>query len=281
MSRVTACGDFPPGIGLRAPHLDEIERHRPAVGWLEVHPENYFAHPRAVRRLEHLRDRYPMSLHAVGLSLGSVDALDRDHLDKLADLVKRLDPVLVSDHLSWSSVDGVHFNDLLPLPYTREALDIMSSHVHHAQEHLGRQLLIENPSNYLAWSHSTYDEPSFLAALAERTGCGILLDLNNLYVSAHNLSTGLDAWFTALPPDAVREFHLAGHTRVSMAGRSILIDDHGSRVSREVWSHYQRAVGRYGYRPTLIEWDTNLPTLDDLCGEAYRAASLATQALAS
>jgi uncharacterized protein (UPF0276 family) len=274
---LTESASLAPGIGLRTPHLQAIERRRPTLGFLEVHPENYFCHPIALARLEALRNHYPLSLHAVGLSLGSAGELDANHLGKLADLVKRLKPAFVSDHLSWSSIDGVHLNDLLPLPYTDEALAVVISHVEQIQDRLGQPLLIENPSNYLAWRHSTMSEAEFLAELVRRTDCGLLLDLNNIYVSAHNLEADIEDWFALLPSHAIQEIHLAGHARIPSVASSLLIDDHGSKVPPAVWSLYQKALDQYGYRPTLIEWDTNLPDLDVLCDQAALAQNLAAQ----
>jgi uncharacterized protein (UPF0276 family) len=266
---------YPPGIGLRGPHMQEILASLPAIGWLEVHPENYMGNAPALRLLERLRAHYPLSLHGVSLSLGSGGSLDQGHLQKLSDLVRQLEPCLVSEHLSWSRTGNDHLNDLLPLPYTEEALIIMSEHVDAAQCALGRTLLIENPSSYLAYRHSTLSEGEFLAELVIRTGCRVLLDVNNLYVSAHN--TGLDVTqvFSALPVDAVSEFHVAGHASETFGSGVIMIDDHGSRVSDGVWKLYAAAIARFGAQPCLVEWDNHLPTLEVLTREAARAAEFA------
>jgi uncharacterized protein len=258
------------GIGLRAPHLAEIARERPATAFLEIHAENYLSPTPAAETIERLRADYAFSVHAVGLSLGSAAGLDEAHLDRVAGLVKRLQPAYVSDHLSWSVAGGRYFNDLLPLPYTEEALDVVVRNVQRLQDRLGRQVSIENPSCYLGFTHSTMSEPEFLSEVARRSGCGLLLDVNNIHVTAHNLRLDARDWLTLLP-DAVTQYHLAGHAVNDADGEPILIDDHGSRVSDAVWSLFQEVVGRIGSRPTLIEWDTDLPALSVLLDEAQRA----------
>lgn len=260
------------GIGLRSPHLAEIVRDRLATGFLEIHAENYLAGSPALQTVELLRRDYDFSIHAVGLSLGSVDGLDQEHLDRVAALVERLQPTLVSDHLAWSVADGRYFNDLLPLPYTEEALQVVVCNVGRLQHRLGRQVLVENPSCYLAFAHSTLSEQEFLAELVRRSGCGLLLDANNIAVTAHNLRLDPAAWLSDLPASAIGEYHLAGHAVNDADGEPILIDDHGSRVSEGVWALFDEIVRRYGPRPTLVEWDTDLPALDVLLGEAGRAA---------
>ncbi len=259
------------GIGLRSPHLAEIARDRPATGFLEIHAENYLASSPALRTVERLRMDYEFSIHAVGLSLGSVDGLDEAHLDRVAALIHRLEPTLISDHLSWSLAGGRYFNDLLPLPYTEEALEVVERNVHRLQEQLGRQVLVENPSCYLAFAHSTLSEPEFLAELTRRTGCGLLLDANNIVVTAHNLRLDARAWLRELPPAAIGQYHLAGHAVNDADGDPILIDDHGSRVGEGVRRLFGEIVRCYGPRPTLVEWDTDLPALDVLLDEARQA----------
>jgi len=259
------------GIGLRSPHLAEIGRDRPATGFLEIHAENHLGGSPARQAVEHLRESYELSVHAVGLSLGSVDGLDETHLDRVASLVGRLNPALVSDHLSWSVHGGRYFNDLLPLPYTEEALDVVVRNVGRLQERLGRQVSIENPSCYLGFAHSTLTEPEFLTELVHRSGCGLLLDLNNIVVTAHNLRLDPRDWLAGVPGEAITEYHLAGHAVNDADGEPILIDDHGSRVGAEVWALFGEAVRRYGPRPTLIEWDTDIPALPVLLEEAAKA----------
>lgn len=259
------------GIGLRPPHLAEIARDRPATGFLEIHAENYLAASPARQAVERLRKDYELSIHAVGLSLGSADGLDEKHLDRVAALIARLQPTLVSDHLAWSVSGGRYFNDLLPLPYTEEALQVVARNVERLQEKIGRRVLVENPSCYLAFNHSTLTEPEFLSELTRRTGCGLLLDANNIAVTAHNLRLDPASWLNGLPAAAIGEYHLAGHAMNEADGETILIDDHGSRVSDGVWSLFQEIVRRYGPRPTLIEWDTDLPALGVLLDEARQA----------
>jgi len=259
------------GIGLRSPHVAEILATRPAVAFLEVHPENYFGGGSALAALERMRRDYPISLHGVGLSLGGSDGLDTRHLARLAKLIERLDPALVSEHLAWSVVNGAYLNHLLPLPYDEESLDVVCSRVAQVQETLGRKILVENPSLYLRFRHSPISEPEFLGELARRTGCGILLDVNNVYVSCHNFKTDPLAYLDAFPMDAVGEIHLAGHSSNEVDRQTILIDDHGSRVAEPVWQLYARALELCGSMPTLVEWDTNLPELTVLLEEAATA----------
>jgi len=259
------------GIGLRTPHIAEILATRPAVAFLEVHPENYFGGGPAIAALERLRCDYPLSLHGVGLSLGGSDPLDTRHLARLAKLIERLDPAFVSEHLAWSVVDGAYLNHLLPLPYDQESLDTLCSRVTQTQEALGRRILIENPSLYLRFKHSPVSEPEFLSELARRTGCGILLDVNNIHVSCSNFDQDPYAYLDAMSMDSVGEVHLAGHSMNDVDGRTILIDDHGSRVPEPVWQLYARTLERGGPRPTLVEWDTNLPDLTVLLEEASTA----------
>jgi len=268
------------GIGLRSAHVAEIMETRPAIGFLEVHAENYMTDSPAIGGLEKLRRDYAISIHGVGLSLGTAGALDRQHLSCLSTLVDRVDPDLVSEHLSWSALPGIYLNDLLPLPYTEESLEIVSAHIDEAQAALGRRLLIENPSAYLRFRHSTIAEGEFLAELVRRTGCGILCDVNNLYVNADNF--GFDPWayLAALPARAVGEIHLAGHHRADVDGRTILIDDHGSAVSKPVWDLYAHALHRFGPKPTLIEWDSRLPALGVLLGEARYADRISAMTVA-
>ena len=260
------------GIGLRSPHVEEMLATRPAVGWLEIHAENYMGGGPAVRALERLRSDYPVSVHGVGLSLGSADGLDAGHLERLARLVERLEPALVSEHLSWSTAGGAYLNHLLPLPYTEEALATVTAHVARVQERLRRRILVENPSGYLRFEHSTRQEAHFLAALVRETGCGLLCDVNNIHVTCANLGGEPDEYLGALPADAIGEIHLAGHAINDADGRAILIDDHGSPVAEPVWRLYERALARFGARPTLVEWDTDVPPLPTLLGEAAQAA---------
>jgi len=262
------------GIGLRAPHMVEIMAKRPAVGWLEVHAENYMGRGPAFRALARLRSDYPLSLHGVGLSLGSAEGIDDAHLARLKLLADCLDPFLISEHLSWSDIDGVYLNDLMPLPYTEETLDLVAEHVDFVQARLGRRILIENPSAYLRFRHSPIPEAEFLAALSARTGCGLLCDINNIYVSGRNLGFDPVDYLAALPAAAVGEFHLAGHQANQVGDSVMLIDDHGSAVADAVWALHGEALRRIGRRPTLVEWDSRLPALDLLIAEAGKADRL-------
>jgi uncharacterized protein (UPF0276 family) len=267
------------GIGLRGPHYRELADRLPTVGWLEAHSENFFGEGGAPHRyLEALRRDYPLSLHGVGLSLGSVDPLDTRHLQRLQALVTRYQPALISEHLSWSSANGLFSNDLLPLPYTEEALDHFSDRVARTQEALGRQILIENPSSYLRYDHSTIDEWTFLVAVAERGGCGLLLDVNNVYVSAENHDYDAREYLDAIPRERVGEIHLAGHAVNRYGDRTILIDDHGGPVAEPVWALFEYALQRFAGIPTLIEWDSNIPELDVLLAEAGKAQRLMERA---
>ncbi|HEU4626073.1 MAG TPA: DUF692 domain-containing protein [Steroidobacteraceae bacterium] len=260
------------GIGLRAIHHSEIVARSPDVGWFEAHSENYFARGGALPRvLRAVRERYPLSLHGVGLSIGSTDPLDRAHLAEIARLVRDFEPMLVSEHLCWGSVGGRFTNDLLPLPYTEEALRHMIERVRHVQDVLGRGILIENVSSYLQFASSTLTEWDFLAALARESGCGLLLDVNNVYVSAANHGFDPLTYLNGIPRHAVREIHLAGHSRRTVDGREVLIDTHDGPVCDAVWSLYAAALERFGPVPTLIEWDSNIPPLEVLVGEAHKA----------
>ena len=259
------------GIGLRSPHLAEVLATHPAVPWLEVHPENYLGGGPAVRALRAIRRDYPISFHAVGLSVGSAGGVDRRHLDRLRHLVERIEPVLFSEHLAWSQAGGAYLNHLLPLPYTDESLATVCRNVDEVQTVLGRRVLIENPSGYLRFAASTIPEAEFLGELVRRTGCGLLCDVNNIYVSARNVALDPVAYLAALPPGAVGEIHLAGHSVNDADGQPLLIDDHGSPVAPAVWNLYEQALRRFGTVPTLVEWDTAIPPLEILVGEARRA----------
>jgi uncharacterized protein (UPF0276 family) len=259
------------GIGLRSRHVDEILAGPPRVGWLEVHAENYMGGGPTVRALERIRRDHPLSIHGVGLSLGSADGIDAAHLARLAALVERLEPALVSEHLSWSIVGGVYLNHLLPLPCTEEALAVVAANVARVQDRLGRPLLVENPASYLRFEGAEMTEPEFLNALAQRTGCRVLCDVNNVFVSCSNLGGDAVAYLGELEPTIVGEIHLAGHAVNDADGMRILIDDHGSRVTPAVWQLYAHAVRRFGAQPTLVEWDTDVPALSVLLEESAQA----------
>lgn len=259
------------GIGLRAAHVAEVIATHPDIAWVEVHAENYMAGGRAIRDLETVRNDYPVSLHGVGLSLGGAGRLDTRHLARLRDVVTRIEPFLVSEHLAWSAYGGAYLNDLLPLPYTEEALAAVMRNVAELQDYLGRRVLIENPSAYMRYVNSPIPEFEFLAELARRTGCGLLCDINNIHVSCANLGGDPASWLDALPACAVGEIHLAGHCINDCDGEELLIDDHGSPVADPVWALYDQAAERFPGAPGLVEWDSNLPPLQVLLAEARSA----------
>ncbi|MGY2492859.1 MNIO family bufferin maturase [Cupriavidus sp. CP313] len=260
------------GVGLRFRHHLAVLEERPTISWFEVHTENYMGGGSAPEYLDAIRRDYPISLHGVGLSLGSAEGLDARHLERVRTVIERVEPGLVSEHLSWSISDGTYLADLLPLPLTEEALSVVCSHVDQAQSYLKRRILVENPSTYLRFSHSTIPEWEFLAEVSRRTECGILCDVNNIYVSARNHGWNALTYLDALPPSAVAEVHLAGHSvRQLDQGRMLCIDDHGSRVVQPVWRLFAEALKRFGTVPTLIEWDTDVPPLEVLMEEAVIA----------
>jgi|SRR6516225_5085817 len=259
------------GIGLRSPHVAQVRRDRPAIGWLEVHSENYFVDGGpALAALEAIRTDYPVSLHGVGLAFGSPDPLDASHLKRLKMLVARIEPALVSEHLCWGKIDGRHLNDLLPLPFTEVALALCCDRVSAVQNALQRPLLVENVSAYLRFEHDAMAEWEFVAAVVRRTGCKLLLDVNNIYVNAVNHGFDPQAYLAAMPGDAIAEIHLAGFD----ASGPCLIDTHGARVAPPVWALYRAAIERFGPKPTLVEWDTDLPALHVLLDEASIAQAV-------
>ena len=259
------------GIGLRAPHHRQVLASPPNVGWLEVHSENFFGPGgEPLRVLEAVRARYPISLHGVGMSLGSADELSRPHLRKLKTLVERIEPASISEHLCWSSIGEHYLNDLLPLPYTRAALDHVCARIGRVQDFLGRQLLIENVSSYLRFAGAEMTEWDFVVEVSRRSGCGILLDVNNIYVNARNHGFDAAAYLEAIPVPVVKEIHLAGYEDTG----DCLIDTHGHRVFPAVWDLYALAVQRFGRVPALIEWDTDIPALSVLMEEAAKAQTV-------
>jgi uncharacterized protein (UPF0276 family) len=283
------------GVGWRHRHYAELLDRKPPIDFVEVHSENFFASGgAALAVLERGRAQYPVSLHGVGLSLGSVLGLDEWHLERLHRLVERVEPVRVSDHAAFArglfAAQSIHAADLLPLPFTPECLDVLCANVGRVQDRLGRALLVENLSAYLRWNsepgQAVLGEAEFLVQLARRSGCGLLVDVNNIYVNARNAHlAGLEPdplaacrrWLDTIPADVVGEIHLAGHCRSRDEHGDIFIDDHGSRVCPEVWAFYRHALERYGMVPTLIEWDTDVPTLDILLAEAAQALDIAQQ----
>ena len=253
---------------MRARHYGDFLRAPPDVGWVEVHSENYFGAGGIDRHvLERVRADFPISLHGVGLGLGSVEGFSSVHARKVKQLVDWIDPALISEHLCWCALPAQDFNDLLPLPYTAEALDLVSARVRDFQDLVGRQILVENVSAYVALAESAIPEGEFIAELARRTGCGILLDVNNLFINQVNLRQDALLQMRSLPPVSVKEIHLAGH----LVTETALIDTHGDRIADAVWRLYDAALERFGPVATLIEWDTDVPDLDVLLEEAAKA----------
>lgn len=270
------------GVGLRLPHLVEVVATHPAVGWLEVHPENFLANPHATELLTDLSRDYPISVHTVGISIGSVDGIDRRHLRQLHAFIDAVNPVLVSGHLAWSTHQGAYLNDLLPLPYDEEALRVVAAHLDEVQDGLRRPYIIENPSTYVTFSTSTMTELEFLHELVFRTGCGLLCDVSNVYLSAHNMGYDPYVFIDGLPVDAIRELHLGGFTPEedeANPGATLLVDTHASTIAEPVWDLYGYVLRRFGRTPTIIEWDSNIPPLSTLLGEAARADSVGAHAL--
>ncbi len=270
------------GVGLKAPHYKEALEEPHEIDFFEVHAENFMGDGGPPHRwLAGFRSQFPLSVHGVCLSIGGRDALDKDHLDRLASLVERYRPALVSEHLAWSSDGRFFYNDLLPPPLTETSMARTSAHVDQVQERLGRQILIENPSQYLKLTENDIPEPAFLNELASRTGCGLLLDINNVFVSAANLGFSAEDYIDAVNADAVAEIHLAGHAIDHFEGETIRVDNHGTHVCHDVMSLFERFVRIAGPRPTLIEWDTNLPSFETLEAEAAAAKSAMLKACAA
>lgn len=270
----------PIGVGLKAQHYLEALEGRHPITFFEVHAENYMMQGgNHLRFLDAIGEKFPLSIHGVGMSLGSAEGLDADHLQKFKHLVERFDPWLVSEHLAWSVHDGNYLNDLLPLPLNETTLDVVSENVKRMQDAIGRRILIENPSTYVSFKSTDIPEPIYLERLADDTGCGILLDVNNIFVSARNNGFDAKSYIDAIPARSVGEIHLAGHTVKVIDGAELRLDDHGSPVIDDVWSLYDYAVRRIGERPTLIEWDTDVPEFTTLAKEAEKARAVMVQAL--
>jgi len=263
------------GIGLRFQHHQALIDSRPDVAWFEVHTENYMGGGAPLRYLDTIRRDFPVSLHGVGLSLGSAEGLDQAHLERIRQVAERVEPGLISEHIAWSVVGGNYLADLLPLPMTEEALAIVCRHIDQTQTYLKRLILVENPSTYLTFVHSTIPEWEFMTAVTARTASGMLWGVNDIFVNACNHGWDVSAYLDALPSGSISEIHLAGHTvRLLADGTTVRIDDHGSRVIDDVWTLYQEALMRFGAVPTLIEWDNNVPPLEVLLQEADHAATI-------
>lgn len=270
------------GVGLRLPHLAEVAADPPQPAWVEIHPENFLANAHARELLQSVACRCRISMHTVGISISSAEGVDREHIARVRRLVDEVDPFLISGHLAWSVHAGTYLNDLLPLPYDEEALRTVSAHVDEVQQRLGRRYLVENPASYVGFARSTMTEVEFLSALADRTGCGLLCDVSNVVVSAANMGFDAHAYIDAFPAQAVVELHLGGYTAEheaqSPAG-GVLIDTHAAPIAAPARELYAHAVRRFGPRPTLIEWDNELPAFETLLTEAARADVVAAAAL--
>lgn len=259
----------PVGIGMRPPHYDQLANESNNIGWLEVHSENYFdSSSEATYYLDKVSERYPISLHGIGLSLGSNDLIDTAHVNNIKKLINRYQPLCVSEHLSWSTIAGLHFNNLLPLPYTEESLKHVVKRIDNVQQIFGREILIENPASYSVNKGSTLSEPDFLQALQAETKCKILLDFNNIYISSVN--TGVDAieYLNKIPAEIVGEIHLSGSKEILLNNNPVFLDTHCQKVSKEVWQLFELYLQKSTLIPTLIEWDSNIPTLQTLLKEA-------------
>jgi len=277
MATSTSIGSSPipprAGVGLKPEHYRDILDGAPEIGWFEIHAENYMGAggpPHAY--LTAVRERYPLSLHGVGLSIGGSGPLDKNHLGRLKVLAARYQPALFSEHLAWSSHDTVYLNDLLPLPYTAETLRCVCDHIDEVQDTLQRQMLLENPSTYVAFAETSMSEMEFLREIVRRTGCGLLLDVNNVFVQATNHGFDARAYLDSFPAEHVGEIHLGGHAEdADDDGAPLLIDDHGRAVGDPVWMLYAQVLVRTGAKPTLIEWDNDVPAWRELFAEAKRA----------
>ena len=260
------------GVGFKAEHAKDIFGTAPSVGWFEIHPENYMVAggPR-LAMLEELCGQYPVSMHGVGLSLGGGEALNARHLDDLKRLVDRFNPAMVSEHIAWSSHEGLYMADLLPTPMTKTSLDQLVEAIETVQDHIGRPILIENPTSYMALPQNSIPELDFITEAARRSGCGLLIDVNNVFISAHNLGFDAREFMDAVPADLVGEIHLAGHERDANPDDDVLIDTHSRPVSDPVWALFARFIDRIGPHPTLIEWDNDVPEWSVLKAEAMLA----------
>jgi len=260
------------GIGLRAPHHSDWITQRPEVGWFEIHAENYFAGGGLLPEIiDTLRRDWPLSIHGVGLGLAGGDPLDEEHLRQLVALNERYQPAVISEHLCWGAANGVHYNDLLPFPFTEATLEHVAARIHHLQERLQRPILLEHLASYVQFDESSLAETEFLTELVNRTECGLVLDLNNLVVNADNHGIDPQRFVSRLPPAAIGEIHLAGHGHYRYGERTMCIDTHDRSVSDRVWDLYRYTLRQLGVKPTLIEWDTELPTLAELAAEAHKA----------
>ena len=265
------------GVSLKSVHFKEILATQPDIGWFEIHPENYMSDGGLDHYyLAQITERYPLSMHGVGLSLGSYEGVDTEHLQQLKKLIDQYKPAQFSEHLAWTKNNGHHLNDLLPLPLTHEALSTVVQNIHQAQEHLNTTILIENPSTYIDFDQHDYSEAQFLNALCEKTGCGLLLDINNIVVTCSNHNLSIDQYFNEINPNYVGEIHLAGHKNIAITPEKIIkIDDHGSKISDQVWALFENFISQARQHfPVLVEWDTDIPSLDTLVDQSTHAKQL-------
>lgn len=260
------------GISLKPEHYNQILLQKPDIGWVEIHSENYFAFGGYnFQTLKKIRQHYPISIHGIGMSLGSTDGLDKKHLQQVKYLINEIEPFMVSEHLSWSTIGGTHLPDLMPIPYNDESLEIFATNLSNAQDYLNRKILIENPSSYFEYNNSTYTEPEFLNKVTKTTGAKILLDVNNIYVSCINNESNCYKYIDDIDHSLVKEIHIAGHSVKSINQHQLYIDSHDDYVAGEVWKLYEYTIKKCKNIPTLLEWDQNIPSLDILVNEAKRA----------
>ena len=270
------------GVGLRLPHLAEVVATRPPAAWFEIHPENFLANPHASELLLDLARDYPISVHTVGVSIGSAGGIDRAHLKRVRALIDRVDPVLISGHLAWSTHAGEYLNDLLPLPYDEETLRLVSAHLDEVQDYLGRPYLVENPSSYVGFGASIMTEVQFLSELVDRSGCRLLCDVSNIHLSAHNMGFDPYRYIDGLPAAAIGELHLGGFTAEDDEGdpgSALLVDTHAARIAEPAWKLHAHALRRFGPKPTMIEWDNDIPPFATIMAEAATADAVADAAL--
>ena len=263
------------GIGLRSTHFKEILNNNIQIPWLEIHSENFYAEGGIARNiLDRISEKFPLSFHCVGLSLGSAQSINKEHLNKLKTLVDLYNPALVSDHISWSNFAGNTANDLLPIPYTNESLEIITNNIKHVQDILGRQILVENPSTYLEFKQNDMHEWEFINQLTDKADCALLLDINNIFVTCFNHKISTSTYLKNIDTTKIKEIHLAGFEEQLIDEETILIDTHGTKVTIDVWDLYRNLISKTGKLPTLIEWDTNIPKLDVLIGEMHKAQNI-------
>lgn len=262
------------GIGLRHSHYNEVLETSPSISWFEVHSENFFEGGLPIQKLLEIRKNYPISLHGVGLSLGTASGIDKQHLESLKKLIETINPCFISEHLSWSRISNAYLPDLLPIPYTEESLAVFIRNIEQTQDYLKREIFIENPSSYIEYRYSVYEEVDFLVELMQRTGAKMLLDVNNVFVSSSNHGWNAEQYIEKIPLNYVREIHIAGHS-IRHIGENkdfiLRVDTHDNAVSPEVWNLYHLAIERFGPMPTLLEWDANIPSLSSLIAEASKA----------